>query len=48
MKPGVTTSPWASRVVFAVAWERSPIAAIVSPVIPTSARTRGLPVPSMT
>ena len=46
MKPGATTSPDASMRVRAIAFERSPIAAIRSPETPTSPGYQGAPVPS--
>ena len=46
MKPGATTSPAASIRVAAVAAVKSPIAAMRSPLMPTSARNHGAPVPS--
>jgi hypothetical protein len=47
MKPGAMTWLVASSVVVAVACERSPMAAMVSPRMPRSARVRAAPVPSM-
>src|SRR5262245_37565578 len=48
MKPGATTSPAASITRPARSRPKSPTAVTVSPVIPTSARTPGAPVPSTT
>lgn len=48
MKPGATYNPVASTSVVARAPDRSPTRVIVSPVMPTSARCRGAPVPSNT
>ena len=48
MKPGATTRPVASMRRLARAPERSPTAAIRSPITPTSARRQGAPVPSTT
>ena len=48
MKPGATTWSAASIRRRAVAFERSPTAAMRSPAMPTSARNQGAPVPSTT
>jgi len=48
MKPGETTSCEASTRCPAWAAWRSPIAAILSPMTPMSARNHGAPVPSTT
>gem|GEM_PF-5540490 len=48
MNPGQTTRPSASITDSASAPERSPMAAMRSPLIPRSARTAGAPVPSKT
>ena len=48
MNPGATASPFASRTRVAEAFDRSPMAAIRSPRMPTSARRGGPPVPSYT
>src|SRR5579864_1644545 len=48
MKPGATTSPAASRSRRAVACDRSPSDAILPSRTPTSTRTAGAPVPSIT
>ncbi len=48
MKPGATTCPVASMRVVARAADRLPMAAMRSPVMPTSARNHGAPVPSTT
>src|SRR6266545_5839640 len=48
MKPGATVSPAASTVCPAGSRERSPTALMLSPVIATSAREDGAPVPSST
>jgi hypothetical protein len=47
MKPGATTRPSASMVLFAVSFMPSPIAAIFPAEMATSARLAGAPVPSM-
>src|SRR5207247_8958209 len=46
-KPGHTNSPSASMVRSAASLDRWPTAAMRSPTMPTSARTHGLPVPSI-
>ena len=46
MKPGATARPAASMVVLAVSAERSPTRSMRSPLMPTSARRPGDPVPS--
>ncbi len=48
MKPGASTRPEALSTRPADSRERSPMAAMVSPRMPTSARLPALPVPSMT
>ena len=48
IKPGATTIPLASTTVAAEAPERSPRASMRWPMIPTSARTQGAPLPSTT
>src|SRR5882724_4358391 len=48
MKPGVTVSPATSRVRPAPSDARSPTASMRAPVMPTSARRGGAPVPSRT
>ena len=48
MKPGATTSPFASMVRFAFPSGTRPTATILSPLIATSPTNHGLPVPSTT